>query len=301
MAATAAPVPRVPDRQRPLGVRIRGAILPIYTALVVGYLFLPILVMAVFGFNDIEGRFNFTWQGFTLEHWANLFNRYPALNQSLINSLIVAVVSTLAATTFGTLIGLALTRYEFRGRGPLNLLIFLPIATPEIVLGASLLAMFVTAGVSRDLTTITIAHIMFNVSFVVVTVRARLAGFDRALEEAAMDLGADEWTTFRKVTFPLIFPGILAAGMLAFALSIDDFVITQFTSGTEQTFPIWVWASIRNNLPPQIHVIGTMVFLGAVALVAISTVYERYAERRDRRIAHDESARAAAAHLEAPA
>jgi spermidine/putrescine transport system permease protein len=275
MAATAAPVPRVPDRQRPLGVRIRGAILPIYTAIVVGYLFLPILVMAVFGFNDIEGRFNFTWQGFTLEHWANLFNRYPALNQSLINSLIVAVVSTLAATTFGTLIGLALTRYEFRGRGPLNLLIFLPIATPEIVLGASLLAMFVTAGVSRDLTTITIAHIMFNVSFVVVTVRARLAGFDRALEEAAMDLGADEWTTFRKVTFPLIFPGILAAGMLAFALSIDDFVITQFTAGQTVTFPLWVYGASRIGVPPQVNVMGTLIFLIAVVGIVLWLALQR--------------------------
>ena len=197
---------RVPERRQPLAKRIGRAILPVYTGLVVAYLFLPIVVMAVFGFNDIQGRFNFTWQGFTLEHWQTLFSRYPALNESLVNTLTVAVVSTIVATTFGTLIALALTRYEFRGRGPLNLLIFLPIATPEIVLGASLLALFISAGVARDLTTVTIAHIMFNVSFVVIIVRARIAGFDRALEEAAMDLGADEWTTFRKVTFPLIFP-----------------------------------------------------------------------------------------------
>ena len=185
-------------------------------------------------------------------------------------------------------------------------------ATPEIVLGASLLTMFVgTAGEPfRTLTggllfplgiqTILIAHVMFNISFVVVTVRARMQGFPRHLEEAAMDLGANEWTTFWKVTFPLILPGILAGALLAFSLSIDDFVITQFTSGTEQTFPIWVWASIRNNLPPQIHVIGTMVFLGAVGLVALSTILERRAESRDRRIAREEAARAAAAHLEAP-
>jgi len=270
MAATAdaaRAADRPPDRRRPLATRIRTAVLPVYTGLVVAYLFLPILVMAVFGFNDIQGRFNFTWQGFTLEHWANLFNRYPALNQSLLNSLTVAVISTLVATTFGTLIGLALTRYEFRGRGPLNLLIFLPIATPEIVLGASLLALFVSAGVSRDLTTITIAHIMFNISFVVVTVRARIAGFDRALEEAAMDLGADELTTFRKVTFPLIFPGILAAGLLAFALSIDDFVITQFTAGQTSTFPLWVYGASRIGVPPQVNVMGTLIFL--IALVGI--------------------------------
>ena len=256
-----------PDRRPPLAKRLGRMVLPAYTGLVVVYLFLPIVVMAVFGFNDIQGRFNFTWQGFTLDHWQNLFNRYPALNQSLINSLIVGVVSTVVATTFGTLIGLALTRYEFRGRGPLNLLIFLPIATPEIVLGASLLAMFVSAGIGRDLTTITIAHIMFNISFVVVTVRARIAGFDRALEEAAMDLGADEWTTFRKVTFPLIFPGILAAALLAFALSIDDFVITQFTAGQTTTFPLWVYGASRIGVPPQVNVMGTLIFL--IALVGI--------------------------------
>ena len=268
MAATTGSLRRAaPDRSRPLALRVGRAVLPVYTGLVVLYLFLPIVVMAVFGFNDIQGRFNFTWQGFTLDHWQNLFNRYPALNQSLINSLLVGVVSTLAATTFGTLIGLALTRYEFRGRGPLNLLIFLPIATPEIVLGASLLAMFVSAGVGRDLTTITIAHIMFNISFVVVTVRARIAGFDRALEEAAMDLGADEWTTFRKVTFPLIFPGILAAALLAFALSIDDFVITQFTAGQTITFPLWVYGASRIGVPPQVNVMGTLIFL--IALVGI--------------------------------
>ena len=256
------------ERRRSLGVAVSRAILPIYTGLVVAYLFVPIVVMIAFGFNDPQGRFNFTWQGFTLEHWQNLFNRYPALNESLLNSLTVAVVSTLVATTFGTLIALALTRYDFRGRGPLTLLIFLPIATPEIVLGASLLALFVSAGVGRDLTTITIAHVMFNVSFVVVTVRARIAGFDRALEQAAMDLGADEPTTFRKVTFPLIFPGILAAGLLAFALSIDDFVITQFTAGQTITFPLWVYGASRIGVPPQVNVMGTLIF--AIALVGIA-------------------------------
>ena len=265
----------LPDRRRPIGSRLRSAILPVFTGLVVAYLFLPILVMAVFGFNDIQGRFNFTWQGFTLDHWANLFGRYPALNQSLINSLIVAVISTLVATTLGTLIGLALTRYEFRGRGPLNLLIFLPIATPEIVLGASLLALFVSAAVPLGLPTIVIAHIMFNISFVVVTVRARIAGFDRALEEAAMDLGADEWTTFRKVTFPLIFPGIMAAGLLAFALSIDDFVITQFTAGQTVTFPLWVYGASRIGVPPQVNVMGTLIFLIAMVGIVLWVVLQR--------------------------
>ncbi|HET7686920.1 MAG TPA: ABC transporter permease [Candidatus Limnocylindria bacterium] len=243
-------------------------VLPVYTALVVAYLFLPIVVMIAFGFNDLRGRFNFTWQGFTLEHYATVFTSQPRMNAALLNSFIVAVVSTVAATTLGTLIGLALTRYEFRGRGPLNLLIFLPIATPEIVLGASLLAMFVSAGVERGLPTIIIAHIMFNISYVVVTVRARLAGFNRAYEEAAMDLGADEWTTFRKVTFPLIAPGILAAGLLAFALSIDDFVITQFTAGPDQTFPLWVYGASRIGVPPQVNVMGTLIF--GVALLGVA-------------------------------
>ena len=257
----------LPDRNRPIGGRMRSAILPVFTGLVVAYLFLPIVVMAVFGFNDIQGRFNFAWQGFTLDHWANVFSRYPALNQALLNSLTVAVISTTVATILGTLIGLALTRYTFRGRGPLNLLIFLPIATPEIVLGASLLALFVSVATPLGLPTVAIAHIMFNISFVVVTVRARIAGFDRALEEAAMDLGADEWTTFRKITFPLIFPGILAAALLAFALSIDDFVITQFTSGQTLTFPLWVYGASRIGVPPQVNVMGTIIFL--IALVGI--------------------------------
>lgn len=267
----------LPDRSRPLGSRLRSAILPVFTAFVVAYLFLPIIVMIVFGFNDIQGRFNFAWQGFTLDHWANVFNRYPQLNQALLNSLTVATVSTVVATTFGTLIGLALTRYEFRGRGALNVLIFLPIATPEIVLGASLLALFVSAATPLGLPTIIIAHIMFNISFVVVTVRARIAGFDRHLEEAAMDLGADEWTTFRKVTFPLIFPGILAAALLAFALSIDDFVITQFTAGAQTlTFPLWVYGASRIGVPPQVNVMGTLIFLiGMVGIVLWSVLQRR--------------------------
>jgi len=270
MAATAsAQAPRRPRRN------LAAAILPAFTGLVVLYLMLPILVMIAFGFNDPQGRFNFTWQGFTLEHYANIFSSQPRMNEALINSLIVAVVSTLVATVLGTLIGLALTRYEFRGRGPLNLLIFLPIATPEVVLGASLLALFVSAGVARDITTITIAHIMFNVSYVVVTVRARLTGFNRTVEEAAMDLGADEWTTFWKVTFPLIFPGILAAAMLAFAFSIDDFVITQFTAGVDQTFPLWVYGASRIGVPPEVNVMGTLIFTIAVVGIVGWTLLQR--------------------------
>jgi spermidine/putrescine transport system permease protein len=273
--AGAAAAADLPERRRR---NPAAAILPVYTGLVVLYLMLPIVVMIVFGFNELEGRFNFTWNGFTLEHYANIFTSQPRMNEALINSLIVAVSSTVVATTLGTLIGLALTRYEFRGRGPLNLLIFLPIATPEIVLGASLLALFVSAGIARDITTITIAHIMFNISYVVVTVRARLTGFNRSVEEAAMDLGANEWATFWKVTFPLIFPGILAAAMLAFAFSIDDFVITQFTAGVDQTFPLWVYGASRIGVPPEVNVMGTIIF----GLAVIGIILWSALQRRDR-------------------
>jgi spermidine/putrescine transport system permease protein len=256
-----APVPR-----KSFASRAGNWILPVFTGLAVLYLFLPIAVMIAFGFNDPAGRFNFTWQGFTLNNYATIF-RFPQLTQALINSLIVATTATVVATTLGTLIGLALTRYEFRGRGPLNLLVFVPVATPEIVLGASLLAFYVSVGLARGLTTVIIAHIMFNISFVVITIRARLTGFDRRLEEAAMDLGANEWTTFRKVTFPLIFPGVMAAALLAFALSIDDFVITLFTAGQSTTFPLWVYGVSRFGVPPQVNVMGTIIF--AIALVFI--------------------------------
>jgi spermidine/putrescine transport system permease protein len=200
------------------------------------------------------------------------------------------------ATILGTMIALSLERYTFRGRGMAVGFIFVPLATPEIIMGASLLTLFVvtaqeplktiTGGVLFPLgtQTILIAHIMFCISFVVVTVRARIAGFPRHLEEAAMDLGANEWVTFWKVTFPLIFPGIMAAALLAFSLSIDDFIVTNFTSGTANTFPIWVWASIRNNLPPQVHVIGTIIFVTAVTLVALSTLRGIWVERQAARI-----------------
>ena len=287
-------------------------VVPAFTAAAIIYLLVPIAVMILFSFNDPPGRFNFVWGEFSMAAWGNPFGR-PGLQDAITLSLIVATISTIIATALGTLIALALTRYEFRGRSGTNLFLFIPMATPEIVLGASLLTMFVSTAQEpfKSLTgglffplgtqTILIAHIMFNISFVVVTLRARMQGFPRHLEEAAMDLGANEWTTFWKVTFPLILPGILAAALLAFSLSIDDFVITQFSAGTEQTFPLWVWGSTRASLPPQVHVIGTMVFVGAVGLVAISTVYERWAARRDQRVAREEAARVAAAHLEAPA
>ncbi len=260
MAATTATRSGAPAYRPPFRQRASSRILPVFTGLAVAYLFLPIAVMILFGFNHVEGRFNFTWNRFTLENYGNLF-AVGGLTDALKTSLVVAFVATSIATVLGTLIGLALTRYQFAGRGPLNLLIFLPIATPEVVLGASLLSLFVSVGVTRSIVTIVIAHVMFDISYVVITVRARVAGFDRHLEEAAMDLGADEFTTFRKVTFPLIFPGIMAAALLAFALSIDDFVITQFTSGQTVTFPLWVYGASRIGVPPQVNVMGTLIFV----------------------------------------
>jgi len=181
----------------------------------------------------------------------------------------------MVATALGTLMALALTRYRFRGRGATNLLIFVPMATPEVVMGASLLSLFVTINIARGMTTILIAHIMFNVSFVVVTVRARTAGFNREWEEAAKDLGASPWVAFRTVTFPLIFPGVLAAAVLAFALSIDDYVITLFNAGQTTTFPLWVFGAARFGTPPQVFVMGTLIFVTGVALALGSVWFQR--------------------------
>jgi spermidine/putrescine transport system permease protein len=220
----------------------------------------------IFSFNDPVGRFNLTWQGFTFANWLDPFG-FPGVQDAVTVSVEIAILSSVIATALGTLIALALVRYRFRGRGATNLLIFLPLATPEIVLGASLLTLFLNFRVPLGFTTILLAHIMFNISFVVVTVKARLVGFDRHLEEAAMDLGANEWTTFTRVTLPLIAPGILAAGFLAFALSVDDFVITYLNSGSVVTFPLFVWGAARVAIPPQINVIGSAIFFVAVLLM----------------------------------
>ena len=276
--AVAQPTParlgEAPLHRPPLAVRASRLALPVYTALAVLYLFLPIVVMIVFSFNNPRGRQNITWQGFTIENYFTIWNR-PDITGPMLNSLIVAVVATIVATVLGTLIALALSRYKFRGRGPLNLLIYIPMATPEIILGASLLSMWVTIGVARDLTTIVIAHIMFNISFVVVAVRARIAGFNRSLEEAAMDLGANPRVTFQKVTLPLIFPGIMAGALLAFALSIDDYVITSFVAGQTTTFPLWVFGASRFGVPPEVNVLGTLIFVVAGVFILLQILWAR--------------------------
>jgi len=242
---------------------VRRHVLTVYAALALAYLFLPIGVVVAYSFNNPKGRFNYTWQGFTWSNWTHPF-AYPGLSGALKVSIEIALLSSVVATALGTLIALALVRYRFRGSATTNLLIFIPMTTPEVVMGASLLALFVNWKVPQGFGTILIAHILFNISYVVVVVRARLVGFDRHLEEAAMDLGANEWVTFQKVTLPLIMPGIMAAGLLAFALSIDDFVITYFNAGATVTFPLFVWGAARVATPPQINVIGTAIFLVAV-------------------------------------
>ena len=261
-----------------IGRKILDQLLNLYAALALIYLLIPIAIIILFSFNDTKSRFNFVWQGFTLEHWKHPFD-VPGLTEALQNSLKIAALSTVIATILGTMMALALVRYQFRGRGLTNLFIFLPLATPEVVLGASLLSLFITLRVATGFTTILIAHVMFNISFVVVTVRSRLIGFDRSLEEAAKDLGANGLQTFMRVTLPLIAPGVLAAALLAFALSVDDFVITNFNAGSTVTFPLFVWGAARVAIPPQINIIATMIFVVTVMFMLLTVWQQRRAER----------------------
>jgi spermidine/putrescine transport system permease protein len=284
--STVAEAPAQPRARSLSGSRmwalVRHHVLTVYGLLALGYLMLPIGVVIAFSFNNPAGKFNYTWKGFTLDNWADPFGS-PAIADAIVLSLKVAAISTAVATLLGTLIAMALVRYGFRGRGLTNLLIFMPISTPEIVFGASLLTLFLNLGVQLGFWTIVLAHISFNISFVVVTVKARLVGFDRHLEEAAMDLYATPWATFRRVTLPLIAPAILAGGLLAFALSIDDFVITFFNAGTAVTFPLFVWGAARVGVPPQVNVIGTIIFVAAVGLMAGNIVWQRRREKLEAR------------------
>jgi len=252
----------------------RGRGLQIYTWVLIGWLVLPIAVMVLFGFNDTSSKQNFVWEGFTLKWYARLFEKED-LTQALVNSLLIAVVSTLVTTVLGTLAGLALGRYRFKGKGVADIVLFAAISSPELVMGASLLSMFVTLNIPRGIGTVVAAHVMFSIAFVAVTVRARAVGIDPALEEAAADLGASGWETFRLVTLPMIMPGVLSGALLAFALSIDDFIITNFTSGTTVTFPLWVWSSTRTGTPPQVNVMGTLIFAIGVLIAIVNVVGTR--------------------------
>lgn len=258
--------------------RIGEAIVPIFAALAFVYLMVPIAYTVAFSFNE-PGRTNLLWRGFTWENWQNPCGA-PQVCQALVNSLQVGVIATVVATSFGTLIALALVRYRFRGRTAANLLIFLPMSTPEVVLGAALLAQFLSLRVNPGFTTVVLAHTMFCISFVVVTVKARVASLDPRLEEAAADLYASPVQAFWRVTFPLLLPGIAAAALLAFSLSFDDFIITNFNSGNFTTFPKFVYVSATRGIPAQANVIGSAMFFLALLLVVVVQVLSVARRRR---------------------
>jgi spermidine/putrescine transport system permease protein len=260
--------------------RWRNRALALWSVLALLYLFLPIFIVILFSFNDPKGRFNFTWQGFTLQHWLHPFAN-PDLATAMKNSLIIALVSTLIATALGTFMAMSLVRYGFRGRSTVDFFVFLPLATPEVVLGASLLALFLSASVNTGMVTIIIAHIMFTVSYVVVTVKARLEGMDRHIEEAAMDLGATEWATFRKITLPMIAPGVAAAALLAAAISIDDYVVTSFNAGQTQTFPLFIFGATRQGVPPEVNVLATALLIVVLVFMGLNVSVQRRLARRD--------------------
>jgi spermidine/putrescine transport system permease protein len=258
--------------------RIGDVLLHGYTWLVILWLSLPIWVMIVFSFNNPKGRYNTTWVGFTTKFWSTQLFAYQDLTNALVASLWIAVVSTIITTILGTMIGIALGKYRFRGQGSFNLLLFAVISAPEIVLGAALLSLFTTINTGLGYITILIAHVMFSLAFVAIVVRARVLTLDPSIEDAARDLGASSWTTFRRVTFPMIFPGILSGALLAFVLSIDDYVVTSFTSGNVVTFPLWIYGVSKLGLPPQADVMGTIIFaLGLLIALTNGIVSKRRA------------------------
>ncbi len=279
---TAAPAgrrPAAPPRRRPLRW-LREHIVPIAAALAFVYMLLPNVIVVLFSFNDPAGRYNYTWQEFSTAAWLNPCGP-TGLCDSLLLSLRIGLLATVLATVLGTLAAFAMARHRYRGRATTNVLVFLPMATPEVVMGSSLLTLFVSMQVPLGATTILIAHIMFAISFVIVTVKARLAGLDPRLEQAAMDLYANERQTFLRVTLPLVAPGIVAAALLAFALSFDDYIITNFTaSASSITFPMYVWGTASRGTPVQINVVGTVMFLLALAAVGVGQLLSRRNRRR---------------------
>ena len=255
--------------------RLGRFLLPTYSWLVIAYLVFPIVVMIIYSFNRVTSGLqlvSFAWNGFTFQ-WYRQWSNIPGLTSAFWLTLRLAIVSTLIATALGTLLAIALVRYrppKFRGKGAIEQILFLNIAAPEIVMGASLLGLFVTFNVARGFLTLVLAHVMFSIAYVTVTVRARLAGFDLSLEEASYDLGANPLATFRLVTLPLIMPGVLAGALMAFALSIDDFVTSNFVSGSSVPFPVWVYGASRVGTPPQVFVFGTVIFAVGIAFAIMS-------------------------------
>jgi spermidine/putrescine transport system permease protein len=244
--------------------------------LVLVYMFIPVVVVMAMSFNQPPSRNLYEFGSFTWHNWTAFCEPY-GMCEALWRSVQIGVLSTVIATTLGTLMAFALVRHRFTGRSAANLFVFLPLATPEIVMGSSLLALFVALGWGGQLGfwTILIAHIMFCLSFVVVTVKARLIGMDPRLEEAAMDLYATPWQTFWRITFPMIFPGILGAALISFSLSFDDFIITNLSAGNTTTFPMFVWGSAKRQIPMQVNVVGTLMFLIALSIVLASEFRRR--------------------------
>jgi spermidine/putrescine transport system permease protein len=246
-----------------------------FTWVLIIWLALPIAVVILFSFNNPHGRFNYSWTGFTFKYWSSQLFAIPGLTSAVEHSLLVAVVATIVATVLGTLVGLALGKYRFRGQGVTNLVQFACIAAPEVVLGSSLATFFLQLRIQEGELTVMAAHIMFCLSFVAITVRARVLTLDPAVEEAARDLGAGPWETFRLVTLPMIMPGVIAGALLAFALSIDDFITTEFTSGSFMTYPLWIWSVSRQGLPPQVNVMGSIIFFLGVLLAVGNVIITR--------------------------
>jgi len=250
-----------------------------FAAVALFYLFAPIFLIVLFSFNQPSGNFNIVWQRFTLENWAHPFVE-KELTDALVVSLKVALVATLIATVLGSMIAIALSRYNFKGRTSIDLILILPLTAPEIVMGSSLSTLFYGRNATFGFWTVVIAHVMFQVSFVALTVRARIRGFDWTLEQAAQDLGASPMRTFWKITFPLILPGILAGALLAFALSIDDFIITFFNAGSLITFPIQIFGASRVKIPPQINVLASMILIVSICLLGIGALFGARRQRR---------------------
>ncbi|MDP1851798.1 MAG: ABC transporter permease [Candidatus Planktophila sp.] len=265
-------IPTIPYKAR-LARWFGRNLLRIYMVFGFSYLFIPVAYTFAFSFND-SGKSNLIWKGFTLNNWQNPCGA-PQICNALGNSIKIGLLATIFSTILGTMIAFAIGRYHFAGRSSSNLLIFLPMATPEIVLGASLLSLFLVFKVNPGFWPTVIAHVMFCISFVVVTVKARIASLDPRLEQAAMDLYANEVETFRRVTLPLVAPGIAAAALLAFSLSFDDFIITNFNSGTMTTFPKFVYVSAARGIPAQANVIGSSMFFLALAIVIAGQLVNR--------------------------
>jgi spermidine/putrescine transport system permease protein len=275
---SAATLERAPRQQKRQRKKTGERLLNWFTWAVIVWLAVPIAVVIAFSFNNPHGRYNYSWTGFTFKYWGSKLFAIPDLTTAMEHSLLVAVVATAGATVLGTLVGLALGKYRFRGQGVTNLVQFACISAPEVVLGSSLATFFLQMHIQEGALTVMAAHIMFCMSFVAITVRARVLTLDPAVEDAAKDLGAGPWDTFRLVTLPMILPGVIAGAMLAFALSIDDFITTEFTSGSFVTYPLWIWSVSRQGLPPQVNVMGSIVFaVGVLFAVANSVVSRRRA------------------------